>query len=673
LVSTSSTSVRRVLVANRGEIARRVFATCRRLGIETVAVHSNADAGLPFAREADYAVRLPGNTPAETYLRGDLILDAARRVGADAIHPGYGFLSENADFARQVIGAGLIWIGPSPDSIERMGSKIESKKLMEAAGVPVLGNLSPDGGVDGATEADLPLLVKASAGGGGRGMRVVRSLADLPGEVAKASAEAESAFGDGTVFVEPYVERGRHVEVQVVGFRSVGDGTEAAVFGTRDCSLQRRHQKVVEEAPAPGLSDETREAIHEAARAAATSVGYLGAGTVEFLYDPATEKFYFLEMNTRLQVEHPVTEAIYAVDLVELQLAVAEGRGLDTLAALATRPTGQPVGHAIEVRLYAEDPSVDYAPQTGRLLDFDVTHAFEFSQPGFGIRVDSGFEAGNEVGTFYDAMLSKVIAWAPTREQAARALARTLEKASLHGLITNRDQLVASLRHPQFLEADLTTSFYDDHSELRERTTLDQWIPFAGAIALAEHRRRAAVVQSRIPAGFRNVVSQPQTTRFAIDGVEVAVEWLGGRAGFAPAEQDPDIPVTVLEASPDEVVLDVAGNVYRYRTRVSDTAVLVDGPFGGATLKVLPRFVDPSSQVAAGSLLAPMPGSVIAVHAAVGDEVIEGQPILVMEAMKMQHTIAAPYAGTITELSTQPGQQVEAGAVLAVVSEGETA
>ena len=667
--------INRLLVANRGEIARRVFATCRRLGIETVAVHSDADAGLPFAREADLAVRLPGNTPAETYLRADLILAAARRVGADAIHPGYGFLSENADFARAVIAAGLTWIGPSPDSIERMGSKIESKKLMEAAGVPVLGNLSPDT----ATEADLPLLVKASAGGGGRGMRVVRSLPDLAGEVAKASAEAESAFGDGTVFVEPYVERGRHVEVQIVG-----DGTQAAVFGTRDCSLQRRHQKVIEEAPAPGLSDETRAAIHEAARAAATSVGYLGAGTVEFLYDPATEKFYFLEMNTRLQVEHPVTEAVYGVDLVELQIAVAEGRGLSS--PLVEPVVSAPVGHAIEVRLYAEDPSADYAPQTGRLLDFDVTHDYEFAQPGFGIRVDSGFRAGDEVGTFYDAMLSKVIAWAPTRGQAARALARTLEKAALHGLVTNRDQLVASLRHPQFLAADLTTSFYDDHAVLRERPMLDSLLAFAGAVALAEHRRRTAVVQSRIPAGFRNVVSQPQTTRFEVDGEDVEVAWLGGRTGFSPAVQDPDVPVTVVEASPDEVVLDVGGNICRYRTRVTGAAVLVDGPFGGATLRIVPRFVDPADQVEAGSLLAPMPGSVIAVRAAVGDEVTEGQPILVMEAMKMQHTIAAPYAGTVTELDVVAGQQVEAGAVLAVVtpesavstgstdvSEGETA
>uniref|UniRef100_UPI00260FDCCE ATP-binding protein n=1 Tax=Nocardioides sp. TaxID=35761 RepID=UPI00260FDCCE len=289
--------ITRLLVANRAEIASRVFRTCRDLGIETVAVHSDADADadLPYVAEADRAVRLPGTSPAETYLRTDLILEAARRSGADAIHPGYGFLSENAGFARAVTDAGLVWVGPAPESIESMGSKIESKRLMEAAGVPVLTNHT----VETATEADLPLLVKASAGGGGRGMRIVRDLAALPGEIDKARAEAESAFGDGTVFVEAYVEQGRHVEVQLVG---------TTVFGDRDCSVQRRHQKVVEEAPAPGLSDEVRSALHDAARNAAEAIDYRGAGTVEFLYDAATERFFFLEMNTRLQVEHPVTE-----------------------------------------------------------------------------------------------------------------------------------------------------------------------------------------------------------------------------------------------------------------------------------------------------------------------------------------------------------------------------
>ncbi|MSZ77080.1 MAG: ATP-grasp domain-containing protein, partial [Actinobacteria bacterium] len=313
--------ITKLLVANRGEIARRVFASCRRLGIETVAVHSDADAALPFVREADQAIRLPGSTPAETYLRADLVLEAARRSGADAIHPGYGFLSENADFAQAVIDAGLTWVGPAPDSIVRMGSKVESKSLMAAAGVPVLTNLT----VESATEADLPLLVKASAGGGGRGMRIVRTLADLAAEIDIASAEAASAFGDGTVFVEPYVESGRHVEVQVLG-HSGG----VLVLGERDCSLQRRHQKVVEEAPAPHLPQAVRAALHEAARAAAAAIDYRGAGTVEFLYDPVAERFFFLEMNTRLQVEHPVTELVHGVDLVELQITVAEGQPIDS-------------------------------------------------------------------------------------------------------------------------------------------------------------------------------------------------------------------------------------------------------------------------------------------------------------------------------------------------------
>ncbi len=307
--------ITRLLVANRAEIASRVFRTCRTLGIETVAVHSDADAALPYVREADLAVRLPGNAPAETYLDADSVLDAARRAGADAVHPGYGFLSENADFARAVIGAGLTWVGPDPESIEAMGSKIEAKRIMTKAGVPVLEAPADP------TASDLPLLVKASAGGGGRGMRIVRDLAELESEIAKASAEAASAFGDGTVFVEPYVEQGRHVEVQVVG-----DGRGGVlVLGERDCSIQRRHQKVVEEAPAPRLPDATRTALHDAAREAAAAIGYRGAGTVEFLHDPASGRFFFLEMNTRLQVEHPVTELVHGVDLVALQLAVAEG------------------------------------------------------------------------------------------------------------------------------------------------------------------------------------------------------------------------------------------------------------------------------------------------------------------------------------------------------------
>ncbi|MCX6398622.1 MAG: HlyD family efflux transporter periplasmic adaptor subunit [Propionibacteriales bacterium] len=651
--------ITRLLVANRGEIARRVFRTCRDLGIETVAVHSDADAGMPFVLDADVAVRLPGNSPGETYLRGDLVIEAARKASADAIHPGYGFLSENAAFARQVSEAGLTWVGPDPSSIEQMGSKIESKKLMEAAGVPVLGNFTPDTATDG----DLPLLVKASAGGGGRGMRIVRSLDALAGEIERASSEAESAFGDGTVFVEPYVESGRHIEVQVLG---TAEG--CLVFGERDCSVQRRHQKVIEEAPAPGLPDPTREALHAAAKAAAEAIDYRGAGTVEFLYDPAKDRFYFLEMNTRLQVEHPVTEAVYGVDLVALQIAVAEGHSL--VEEVAQQSSRDPAGHAVEVRLYAEDPAHDYQPQSGRITRFEIPGVVsEFEGPAaYGVRLDSGVGSGDEIGTFYDAMIAKVIVHAPTREQALRQLAGALAKAQLHGLVTNRDLLVNLLRDPVFVDAQMHTTWLDgaDLAALAATPGGEDAVPvsaFAAAVALAEQARLGRAVQSRIPAGFRNVVAAPQTTTFLRGDDEVVARWFGGRSFTSVDVQG----AVVTAAGPDAVTIEIDGIARTLTVYVDGDRVDVESSLGHVGFRRKPRFVDPSSQVAEGSLLAPMPGSVIAVSAAVGDVVQQGQAILVMEAMKMQHTIAAPYDGTVTELSASAGQQVEAGAVLAVV------
>jgi propionyl-CoA carboxylase alpha chain len=640
--------ITRLLVANRAEIASRVFRTCRDLGIETVAIHSDADADLPYVAEADHAVHLPGNAPAETYLRVDLVLDAARRSGADAIHPGYGFLSENADFARAVIDAGLTWVGPPPAAIDAMGSKIASKELMEAAGVPVLTNHT----AETATEADLPLLVKASAGGGGRGMRIVRTLADLPGEVEKARAEAASAFGDGTVFVEPYVERGRHVEVQVVGHAA---GVE--VYGERDCSVQRRHQKVVEEAPAPLLPEATRTALHEAARRAAEAVDYRGAGTVEFLYDADADRFFFLEMNTRLQVEHPVTEAVFGVDLVALQLAVAEGRALP-----GPRPAGAagPVGHAIEVRLYAEDPAADYQPQSGRLTAFEIPAAD-------GVRVDTGFASGSVVSTHYDAMLAKVIAHAPTREQAARTLAGVLSRARLHGLVTNRDLLVSVLRDERFLAGDVSTAFLAEHTATPRPS--DPGAPVAAALALAERARAARTVQRRVPVAWRNVPSQPQVTAFEDD---VTVAWWGTRDGYVV---DGHI---VVAAGPTRVTLETDGVRTSYDVAVTTAAaattsgavVDVDHPGGHTRLVTVPRFVDPADAVASGSLLAPMPGTVVTVAVEAGQQVAAGDVVLVLEAMKMQHTVTAPSAGTVTEMNVRPGAQVASGEVLAVV-EGE--
>jgi propionyl-CoA carboxylase alpha chain len=631
----------RVLVANRAEIASRVFRTCRRLGIETVAVHSDADSGLPYVREADVSVRLPGSAPADTYLRIDLLVDAALKAGADAVHPGYGFLSENADFARAVLAAGLTWVGPTPESIEAMGSKIEAKRIMREAGVPVLEVPAVPG------EADFPLLVKASAGGGGRGMRVVRRPEDLAAEVAAAEAEALSAFGDGTVFVEPYVEHGRHVEVQVFG---------AAVLGERDCSIQRRHQKVVEEAPAPNLPDEVRSTIHDAARRAAEAIDYRGAGTVEFLYDATSQRFWFLEMNTRLQVEHPVTEAVLGIDLVARQLGEP--------------PTpGEPEGHAIEVRLYAEDPAAGYAPQSGVLTRFDIPE-------GDGIRVDTGYESGSTVSTFYDAMLAKVVCHAPTREAAARKLADTLARSRIHGVTTNRDQMVAVLRSDAFLAGDVSTD-YLTHSLVEEGALAPVTRPLAvaGAIALAEQAGQQRTVQRGIPVGWRNVPSQPHRTEFD-DGT--AVEWWRDRDGYRvdgySVVEVRGAPATSLETT-WAVTLETHGVRTTYDVTIAGDAghehVDVDGPTGHTRLTRRPRFTDPADAVASGSLLAPMPGTVISVAVEKGDEVTAGQPVLVLEAMKMQHTVAAPHDGVVTQVDVQAGQQVAAGEVLAVVEEKE--
>ncbi|MBM9459850.1 ATP-grasp domain-containing protein [Nocardioides sp. zg-536] len=659
--------ITRLLVANRGEIARRVFRTCRDLGIETVAVHSDADAHMPFVAEADVAVRLPGSTPAQTYLRGELVIEAARRTGADAIHPGYGFGSENADFARAVLAAGLVWVGPAPESIERMGSKIEAKKLMDAAGVPVLGNAD----ADTATEADLPLLVKASAGGGGRGMRIVRSLDRLAAEVAAAGAEAASAFGDGTVFVEPYVEDGRHIEVQVLG---TAEGT--VVLGERDCSVQRRHQKVIEEAPAPGLPAATRTALHAAAKAAAEAIDYRGAGTVEFLYDPARDRFYFLEMNTRLQVEHPVTEAVHGVDLVALQVAVAEGRTPDLADVVAAGPRG----HAIEVRLYAEDPAAGYQPQSGVITAFDIPGvSAEFAGPqGFGVRLDSGVGAGDEIGTFYDAMIAKVIVHAPTREQALRQLAGTLRRARLHGLRTNRDLLVELLGHPRVVEGTMSTTFLDT----AELAALEPGVPgtvvqqasalFAATVAWVEHLAARRPVQRRMPRGWRNVHADVRRTTFEVAGTEVEVGWVteAGRYRLVDGYGEVDgvtAAAVTRTAAGWRVVVERDGLTTPYDVAIAGERLDVDGAGIHLALRKVPRFVDPATQVAAGSLLAPMPGSVVVVHTEVGDVVAEGQPLLVMEAMKMQHTVAAPCAGTVVALPASAGQQVEAGTVLAVV------
>ncbi len=671
----------RVLVANRGEIARRVFRSCRDLGLSTVAVYSDADARSPHVAEADAAVRLPGASAADTYLRADLLVAAALRAGADAVHPGYGFLSENAAFARAVQHAGLTWIGPPPAAIEEMGSKIRAKQLMAAAGMPVLAELDPAALAD----SDLPVLIKASAGGGGRGMRIVRSLAALPAELAAARSEAASAFGDPTVFCEPYLEAGRHVEVQILA----DDAGTIWTAGERECSIQRRHQKVIEEAPSP-LVDSVpgmRERLLAAARAAAVTVGYRNAGTVEFLADE-TGRFFFLEMNTRLQVEHPVTECTTGLDLVALQLQIAAGLPL---------PGAQPpavAGHAIEARLYAEDPAAGWQPQSGTLHRLELAGpapAAEFTVPAPaspapgpgrpgrpGLRLDAGVVSGDEVTVHYDPMLAKVICWAPDREQAATVLAAALERARIHGLVTNRDLLVRVLRHPAFLAGQTDTAFFETHGLTGLAAPLAaeeavQLSVLAAALSGAATRQQTARVLGGLPSGWRNVPSALRRARFdRLPGGTGPSRFAAGyrldRTGLAVEGRD---DVRLVSMTPDEVRLEVAGVTLRFDVAAYAGLVCVDSGLGPVTLRPVPRFADPVSHVAVGSLLAPMPGMVTRLGVAMGEQVEAGQPLLWLEAMKMEHVISAPAAGIVMELPVTAGQQVEVGSVLAVVKTDE--
>jgi pyruvate carboxylase subunit A/propionyl-CoA carboxylase alpha chain len=643
--------ITRILVANRGEIARRVFTTCRRLGIGTVAVYTDPDAASPHVAEADIRVRLEGRNG---YLDAGQLIAAAHTSGADAIHPGYGFLSENASFAEAVQQAGLIWIGPPVAAVQSMGSKIEAKKLMAAAGVPVLAELDPDA----VTAAQLPVLIKASAGGGGRGMRVVRELSALPSEVAAAQRESQSAFGDPTVFCERYLAAGHHIEVQVMADQH---GTVWAV-GERECSIQRRHQKVIEEAPSP-LVERTpgmRAKLFEAARLAADAIGYSGAGTVEFMADGQGD-FFFLEMNTRLQVEHPVTEETTGLDLVELQIEVADGVQLP-----AQPPAAQ--GHSIEARLYAEDPARGWQPQAGAVHHFEVPAArTEFGTLGrAGVRLDSGIVDGSQVSVFYDPMLAKIISFAPTRQRAAVILADALARARIHGVGTNRHLLVNVLRHPAFLTGDTDTAFFDTHglAELAAAPPdTDALSALAAALADAAHNRSTANAFGPAPSGWRNLISGYQTRAFrdAADE-EQLIRYRVGRRGV----ELPDFPgVAVVSSSPARVVLSVDGAEQAFDVARYGDDVFVDSPIGPARLTGVPRFPDPDSAVAHGSLLAPMPGSVVRVGAAAGDTVTSGQPLIWLEAMKMEHTITAPGDGVLAELNVQPGQQVEVGAVLA--------
>ena len=751
--------IRRLLVANRGEIARRVIRSAHEMGISTAAIYADGDVGAPFVRDADTAIALNGTTSAQTYLDVDKVLAACRRVGADAVHPGYGFLSENADFAQAVIDAGMRWVGPSPDAIRQMGDKLAAKRLIREADVPTLPALELNGAdaatghtalphIDGrpraavylmrrpydlvpksgsiieavysaldeaggtasghaiiakvaalndgagfirpngkrmtdtevattlrwlvterrlhvhigqdfqaaAKEIGYPVLVKASAGGGGRGMRVVESPDELDAAITGARREAGAAFGDDTLFLERWITAARHVEIQILGDTH---GNVVHLF-ERECSIQRRHQKIIEEAPSPAVDPELRAEMGAAAVSAAKRIGYASAGTVEFLLDG--NQFWFLEVNTRLQVEHPVTEEITGLDLVREQLRIAEGEELGYgQSDLAID------GHAIEARLYAEDPTRNFLPSPG---------AIEVWRPAPGglARFDSGVESGSEVSVEFDPMIAKVIAHAPTRREAAAKLARALEQTALQGLRHNRDFLVATLREPAFLAGDTTTDFIERIDPPRRREldaqSLSDAVIAATMVAQAAHRASAKVLAA-FRSGWRNSLMPPERTKFRHGDEEIAVSYRSQRDGTFKVTLGEDEPhtVAVFGVEGGQVDLEIDGRRLQLAITGLEDRWLVHGTDFDVELTELPRLPPPGLLEIKGGLTAPMPGNVLATHVQQGDDVREGQLLLILEAMKMQHRIVAPFDGSVKELHVSEGDQVDNGALLVMLEE----
>ncbi|GIW43400.1 MAG: putative acetyl/propionyl carboxylase alpha subunit AccA2 [Candidatus Binatia bacterium] len=655
----------KVLVANRGEIARRIFRACRELGLRTVALYADPDREAPFVREADEAVALGAPVTGQGFLAIETIIAAAKRTGADAIHPGYGFLAENADFAQACADAGLVFVGPPPKAIRAMGTKIEAKQIAQRAGVPIIPGFSARGLgkaaiLERARELGLPLLVKASAGGGGKGMRLVERMEDLEGALEGAAREAESAFGDATLLVERYVERPRHIEIQVLADEH---GNVVHLF-ERECSIQRRYQKIFEEAPSPFVNDLLRERMGAAAVALAKAIGYVNAGTVEFVVDPHGA-FYFLEMNTRLQVEHPVTEEITGLDLVRLQLEIAQGEPIPFAQEdLVIR------GHAIEARLYAEDPWQDFLPSTGTIVCWEPA-------PVPGVRYESGVEQGSAVTIYYDPMLAKIIAWGSNRNEAVRRLSRALEQLRVHGVACNREFLLRVLSHDEFRAANFDTHFIAQHPELLappDYLTAGHLHAIAAALWEQQRRRQHTSVLASIPSGWRNNPTQRQWVEYKCRDAVIRVEYRLGKGSEFEALAGNSLHQGHLLAVDDRgIALEIDGLRRRYAVTAAGTLRYVDSVLGSSVLEELPRFPLPEMETVRGGCTAPMPGRIVAVRVSPGEEVERGQVLAVLEAMKMEHEVAAPHAGTVREVLVEPGQQVEAGAVLVVIEPRDSA
>lgn len=634
----------KLLIANRGEIACRIIKTAHEMGISCVAVYTEADSNSPFVRMADEAVKL-----SDTYLNGKEIIEAAKHTGAQAIHPGYGFLSENAKFSRDVQKEGLIWVGPSSRVITSMGDKLKAKDIAEKAGVPTLPMTTDP---KKANTIGYPILIKAAAGGGGKGMRIVEDKKDLKEAIAGAQREALTGFGDDRVFIERYVASSRHIEIQILG-DSHGNVVH---LGERECSIQRRHQKIIEESPSPRVDSEMRATMGEAAIKLAKKLKYESAGTVEFLVDDKTGEFWFLEVNTRLQVEHPVTEEVTGKDLVYEQLRIARGEELGY-----SQEDISWKGSSIEARLYAEDPSKDFLPATGTLIAYE-------NDTNIDARWDTGIEQGSVVGTDFDPMLAKVITKGKTRIDAANKLALALETMHIGGVTTNRDFLVASLRTKDFLDGKTTSDFIEKTNPQRavilEGSMLENALS-AAALWIQGQNRESANILKEIPTGWRNSRLPRQKINFRYLEKDLEVTYKANRDGSFDVNDGTVARVVKWTFSG----IDIEVNNSRFFSKVTrdNDNIVVHGPWGDALFKILPRFTLPGSEAQAGGLIAPMPGKVVDLKVKTGSKVKKGDTLVILEAMKMEHQVKAPEDGKITKVLIKKDDQLENGALLMVL------
>ncbi len=634
-----------ILVANRGEIALRIMRTAQAMGIQTIAIYVEADKDAPHVRFADKAVLLPDGG----YLDIDAVLDAAQKSNAGAIHPGYGFLSENSEFAKRVIKEKIVWIGPSPKVISVMGDKLKAKELAIKASVPTLPMTSNEKEVK---KIGYPLLIKAAAGGGGKGMRVVTDKKDLQESLEGAKREALSGFGDERVFIERYVEKSRHIEIQILG-DSHGNVIH---LGERECSIQRRHQKIIEESPSPRITEEIRFAMGNAAVDLAKKIKYESAGTVEFLFDDKSGEFWFLEVNTRLQVEHPVTEEVTGIDLVAEQIKIARGEELQY-----SQEDIEWTGSSIEARLYAENPNNDFLPETGKMF------AYEQAENDFMTRWDSGVHKDSVIGTNFDPMLAKVISYGATRDDAARVLAKSLEDSHIGGVITNKDFLIATLRSDEFLKGNTTTDFIERVKPPRVKNLTNDELNLALTAAAMWKQMRNRIssdIAPYIPSGWTNGRLPNPNITFLLDGEEIFVEYkLINKNKFLVFNSEVEV------VNIDDKYIDLVFDSVRVKSRISEDAefILVHIPSGDVSFEVKPRFSMPGLEVQAGGLVAPMPGKVVDLKVKKGSKVKSGETLVILEAMKMEHSIKASEDGVIADIFIKENDQVENGAVLMVV------